>query len=89
MFIPVFLLELRLRHLQSKCYSPGPYRKSYGAALTLNPRLYPQETSASTIGLKYEIKFVVSKCSMVEVSPNPGTLVSTPGAFLTVFVFAS
>lgn len=43
----------------------------------------------STIGLKYEIKFVVSKCSMVEVSPNPGTLVSTPGAFLTVFVFSS
>ena len=77
------------RHAVITCYLPGPYRKSYGAALTVTPRSYPQETSLSTTGAKYFIKLSVSKCSIVLVPPNPGTLVSTPGAFFTVLVSSS
>ena len=77
------------RHALITCYLPGPYRKSYGAALTVTPRSYPQETSLSTTGAKYFIQLSVSKCSIVLVSPNPGTLVCTPGAFFTVLVSSS
>lgn len=39
------------------------------------------------IGLKYEIKFVVFKCFMVEVLLNLGIFVFIFGVFLMVFVF--
>ena len=68
---------------------PGPYLKSYGAALTVTPLSYPQETRASTIGAKYGTNLSVSRCSIVSVFPNPGTLVSTPGEFFIVFVLSS